>query len=391
VTGPEYDEDEPEEFRPVPHPDDRLWRHPSEIAAMQAAHASAQTAKVPAVQLAAPKEPRLHRGLLVAAGIAIVGAGALSIGILSTRSTTAPLEVAETTSVEAPSDNRTGGAIADTDLAIDTTSQGEDQLAARLRDQVATSLPRIQAATSTVMREGSGLFVTNDGHIVTSAGLIDGAEYVLAWTADGRRWRATVLASDPHSDVAVLHIDSDEWPAIALGSSSNLRSGQYAMTFNHVNGQIAIGEVTDAQGPLVRVDQPAALPGSAIIDDTGSVIAMMTADGATSASPAWMIERVAVDLITSGKTSHAWLGATFDAVAGESVTVVSIVDDNSPAASAGLQVGDIVDSINGESAASPNLLGRSIAQSDPGDELVLTVRRDTDRRIIIATLGDRPD
>ena len=55
VTGPEFDEDESEIFRPVPHPDDRLWRHPSEVAAMQAAHANAETIEVPKVKLEPPR------------------------------------------------------------------------------------------------------------------------------------------------------------------------------------------------------------------------------------------------------------------------------------------------------------------------------------------------
>lgn len=392
MTGPEYDEDEPDEFRPVPHPDDRLWRHPSEMAAMHAAQQNAETAKVPVVQVDAPAKPRLHRGLLVAAGVAIVGAGALSVGVLSSRTPTAPVELANTAPVEAPSDNRTGGAIADTEAAVDATSEGESQLAARVRSQVGNSLPRIQVATATVMREGSGLFVTDDGHIATSAGLVNGAEYVLAWTDDGRRWKATVLATDPHSDVAVLHIDSQDWPAIALASSSNLRSGQYAMALDHTDGQIAIGEVTDVEGPFLRVDQPAALPGSALIDDTGAVIAMITADGSnSSATPAWMIERVAVDLITSGRAAHAWLGGVVEEIPDASATVVRDVLAGSPAAAAGLQVGDVIDSVNGEPSASANELRRSIQQSSPGDELVLTVSRDGDRRIIIATLGERGD
>ena len=81
VTGLDDDDDGPEEFRPVPHPDDRLWRHPSEIAAMQAAHANAETAQVPVVSLSDPApSSRLNAGLKLAAGLVVVGAGALTIG-----------------------------------------------------------------------------------------------------------------------------------------------------------------------------------------------------------------------------------------------------------------------------------------------------------------------
>ena len=105
VTGLDDDDDGPEEFRPVPHPDDRLWRHPSEIAAMQAAHANAKTAQMPVVSLPDPApRSRLNAGLKLAAGLVVVGAAALTIGIVSSQrnsptvetSNAAPLMVSTT-------------------------------------------------------------------------------------------------------------------------------------------------------------------------------------------------------------------------------------------------------------------------------------------------------
>ena len=377
MTGPDYDEDGPDEFRPVPHPDDRLWRHPSEIAAIQAAHANAETVKVPVVRIADdPSRSRLQVGLMVAAGVVVVGAAALTIGVISATSTDTRLD--EVAAIIPVSNTNL---VTNFDTVFSTDAQAG----------FAASLPRIQAVTPNGMREGGGLFVTDDGYIATSAGLIDNAEYVLAWTEDGQRWKAEVIASDPASDVAVVHIDSADWPAAALGSGA-MWNGQDAHALNHDDLSISVGEITSVSAPLVEIDQPAALPGSAIFDDSGAVIAMVTADGTNRhATPAWMLEQVAIDLITSGSTTHVWLGLVVGNVATGDMVTVEQVAAGSPAAQAGLRTGDLIDSFNGTPVSSAASLHREVQHAEPGDEAVLTVTRNASRRLIIATLGVLPD
>lgn len=393
----DYDEDEDgfDEFRPVPHPDDRLWRHPSEIAAMAAAHANAETAKVPVIQVAdAPAKSRVHAGLKVAAGIVVVGAAALTIGVISSQggpqrdslaTDTVVLAAPDTGSAERPDRAST------TELAADVSVQGEDVLAARIHDQVAASLPRIQAVTSVGMREGSGMFVTDDGHIATSAELIDDAEYVLAWTDDGQRWKAHLVASDDVSDVAVIQIQSDAWPAVALSNDEDPRSGQYALALDHYQDAIRLGEVTEVSSPQLIIDQQAAMPGSAIVDDTGAVIAMITGDGTNShGTRAWMLEQVAVDLIASGETSHNVLGLVVSHEPGTDMVLVNQVIDNSPAARAGLRPGDLIDSFDGNPVIDAASLYEQVQRTEAGDNAVLTVTRNGSRRIVIATIELAP-
>lgn len=391
VTGPDYDEDGPDEFRPVPHPDDRLWRHPSEIAAMHAAHANAETAKVPAIVIDVAPKSRVHMGLVIAAGVAVVGAAALTLGVVSTRTGSTSAQVASQVAGIAETDETDSASIdtqnETTDVIAETSAQGEGILAVRIHDQIAMSLPRIQAATSTGMREGSGLFVTSEGHIATSAGLIEDADYILAWTDDDQRWKAHVLASDPVSDIAIIQIDSEDWPAVSLGTGDDLRNGQYALALDHENHSISIGEVTDASGALIEVDQPAALPGSAIVDDTGAVIAMVTADGTNNyATPAWMVENVSVDLISSGQTTHIWLGVVVEDTATDDMVIIRKVMADSPAAAAGLRVDDLIDSFNGDPVFDAASLHHLVQSSDAHSEAVLTVTRNGSRRIILATL-----
>lgn len=393
----DYDEDDDgfDEFRPVPHPDDRLWRHPSEVAAMAAAHANAQTAKVPVVQIdASPPKSRVHTGLKIAAGIVVVGATALSIGVISSQGgspndTLASDNMALAAPNASPAERQDRGAT--NAPAADVSVQGEDALTARVHDQVAASLPRIQAVTSGGMREGSGMFVTDAGHIATSAELIQNAEYVLAWTDDGQRWKAHLVASDDVSDVAVIQIQSDAWPAVALSNGEGPRLGQYALALDHYQDSISVGEVTDIASPQLVVDQQAAMPGSAIVDDTGAVIAMITGDGTNShGTRAWMLEQVAVDLIASGETSHNALGLVVSDEPGTDMVVVDQVIQGSAAAEAGLLVGDMIDTFDGNPVVDAASLFEQVQTANPGDTAVLTVTRNGSRRIMVTTIELAP-
>ncbi|MDC1388936.1 S1C family serine protease [Acidimicrobiales bacterium] len=395
MTGLDDDDDGPEEFRPVPHPDDRLWRHPSEIAAMQAAHANAETAQVPVVSLSDPApSSRLNAGLKLAAGLVVVGAGALTIGIVSSQgssptvetSNAAPLMVALSPGNPLSTERQEPVA---TEFTAEDSSQGEALLAARVHDQVAASLPRITAVTSAGMREGSGMFVTDNGHIVTSAGLIDSAEYVLAWTEDGQRWKAHLVATDPVSDIAVIQIESIDWPSVSLDAGADLRDGQYALALDHDHDSIAIGEVISVTSPLLEVEQSVAVPGSAIIDDTGAVIAMIIGNGTNRhGARAWMLEQVTVDLITSGRTAHNWLGLVVSHEAATDMVVVTSVVEGSPAARAGLRNGDLIDSFDGDPIVDAASLHRQLQNAEPGEDAVLTVTRDGSRRTIVATVTE---
>ena len=395
VTGLDDDDDGPEEFRPVPHPDDRLWRHPSEIAAIQAAHANAETAQVPVVSLSDPApSSRLNAGLKLAAGLVVVGAGALTIGIVSSQgssptvetSNAAPLMVALSPGNPLSTERQEPVA---TEFTAEDSSQGEALLAARVHDQVAASLPRITAVTSAGMREGSGMFVTDNGHIVTSAGLIDSAEYVLAWTEDGQRWKAHLVATDPVSDIAVIQIESIDWPSVSLDAGADLRDGQYALALDHDHDSIAIGEVISVTSPLLEVEQSVAVPGSAIIDDSGAVIAMIIGNGTNRhGARAWMLEQVTVDLITSGRAAHNWLGLVVSREAAKDMVVVTSVVEGSPAARAGLRNGDLIDSFDGDPIVDAASLHRQLQNAEPGEDAVLTVTRDGSRRTIVATVTE---
>jgi len=349
----------------------------------------------------APAPRSVHAGLLAAALVVIVGASAIAMGALSTRSgesSAASIDASRppaTVAALAPEAVSPLGAAGDVDVAA--ASDVETRLAARIHGNVAHTLPRIQAATATGMREGSGLFITADGHLITSAALVSGSDYVLAWTHDGRRWPAVVIATDLISDVALLAIDAPT-EAAPFSQDTHLWSGQYAMAIDHGNRTMSLGQVESLIGatdvgsgdPSSRVlVAPQVLPGSAIVDDTGAVIAMvnLTQDETARATPAWMLERVVGQLLHEGQASHPWLGAMVEFDQSESSGHISAVHDDSPAASAGLQVGDIIDSVNGEPLSTNMSIWTMVQMRTPGEVVDLAVTRHGQRRLVQVTLG----
>jgi len=146
------------------------------------------------------------------------------------------------------------------------------------------------------------------------------------------------------------------------------------LALDHDLDVFMIGEVTGVEGPLVEINQAVAVPGSAIVDDTGTVIAMTTFTGSgTVATPVWRVEQIVVDLIASGHATHSWLG-------------VALV----PAALAGVEADDVINSINGTTVATPADVYRLIQAIEPGDEAVLSVTRDGNRRILVAVITEHP-
>ncbi len=391
MDGLEDQGDEPEFVRPIPHADDRLWRHPAEIAAEIAA-ASAATVELPTVDVhglpevagyLTQDEPNLRLPIAMAmAGTLMLATGAaLLLGLLSSPSTSV---VAAGSAVEA---------LASTNQ-IQTIASSANTI---------TAMPRVQAATSAGMREGSGFFITDDGHIATSASLISGADYVIIWTADGHRFNADVVASDHASDVAVIHIDNRVYRSAPLNPDATVSLGDATHVFDHTIGQLIDSHVvalattsrldgspSSARISLAGTSTPI---GSAIVNSDGHIIAMATAliDEALNeqlATPSWMIDRVARDLITDGTTAHTVLGVSTGGETNTAAVAITAVSPGSPAAVGGLKVGDLIASVNGtmiDESTSHNLWN-VVSQNQPGDEVDLTITRSGQQQIVQVTL-----
>ncbi len=264
---------------------------------------------------------------------------------------------------------------------------------------------------------GSGFIISNDGYIITNSHVVQTADRVDVTLFDQRQFKARVVGYDPLTDVAVIKIDADELPAVAMGNSDEVRVGEWVMAVGNPLGQefsftVTAGIVsgrgrrllalrpqqgaewsihdfiqTDAAinrgnsgGPLVNIAGEVIGVNSAIASETGVYA------GYGFAIPINLVRTVADQLISSGKVTRAQLGVTIIDVDPEvaeyvglreirGVQVQGFSDDNSPAARAGLEPGDVIVEVDGERVEYTAQLQQLVGFKRPGETVEVTILR----------------
>ncbi len=268
----------------------------------------------------------------------------------------------------------------------------------------------------TQQAQGSGFVYDTDGHVITNQHVVEGAESVSVKFSDGKTYSATVVGTDPSTDIAVIDVDA---PASALkplelADSSAVEVG---------DGVIAIGspfglEQTVTTGIVSALHRQITSPNNFSIDDAiqtdaainhgnsggplldlnGDVIGVNSQiesdsggnDGVGFAVPSDTIEKIATALIEDGSIEHAYLGVATQDATGTTGASLTEVRTGTPAARAGLESGDVVTKIGAESVESADELRKLIDSKQPGDEVELTVDRDGETQTVTVTLGTRP-
>lgn len=273
---------------------------------------------------------------------------------------------------------------------------------------------------------GSGFVVTNDGLIVTNKHVV--ANNTLTYKvsmADGNIYEVKEIAKDPNNDIAVLKIDATGLTPLELGDSSVLQVGQSVIAIGTALGEfrntVTTGVVSglgrgiyatgDLQSYVERIDDviqtDAAInlgnSGGPLLNSAGQVIGVnvAVANGANNIAFAIPVNTIKENLETfklTGKfPARAYLGVTYQKISKQAALlnevpqgmyVVSIVS-GSPAANAGIKVGDIIYKIDGNSVGTDDeSLGEIISGKKPGDTLSLEVWRDGGNKSINVTLGE---
>jgi len=281
---------------------------------------------------------------------------------------------------------------------------------------------------------GSGFIIDSNGLILTNAHVIDGADRVTVTLKDGRSFEGSVLGEDPVTDVAVVRIQAASLPKVAVGNSEALRPGEWAIAIgnplgldNTVTAGIisATGRTSNQIGVADRrvgfIQTDAAInPGNSggpLLNEQGEVIGMNTAiiggaQGLGFAIPIATAQRIANQLISTGRVEHPYLGVQMATltpelkeqlnnkpnrpieVQEESGVLVIGVAPNSPAARAGLEAGDVIHKVRGQTVTKSEEVQRLVEATQVGSTLQLEVRRNGQTRTIAiqpAALPSQPD
>jgi S1-C subfamily serine protease len=289
----------------------------------------------------------------------------------------------------------------DDDDALDAYSSTVVRVAAALSPSVASVTVRTSRGTG----GGSASVITAEGHLLTSAHVVEGASGVELAFADGTLSAASVVGADPLSDLAVLHSDRPTPPPLEFGDASTLRVGQLVVALGSprgLSGSVtagivsALGRSLPVQGGRVVdevIQTDAALnpgnSGGVLSDSAGRMVGVNTAVAGFGLGLAVPINATTREIIealrTTGRVRRAWLGIAGATVplapevaakAGADVgmQVVSVVS-GSPAAAAGARVGDVVLSLDSTPIANPTALQKRMVEGAIGRRMEMTVWR----------------
>ncbi len=345
----------------------------------------------------------------------------------------APSRVAGTTIRQVPADepvNRVNalGSYADAAMRampavvnVYTTKQivrgsAEDPVARQFFGESANPEPQ------SVARLGSGVIVTSDGYVLTNNHVVQAADEIAIALGDGRRVDARLVGADPETDLAVLKIDLPELPVMTFGRSETLKVGDVVLAIGNPFdvGQTVTMGIVSALGRtnlgintfenFIQTD--AAInegnSGGALVDSNGHLIGINTAIysrtggsiGIGFAIPTSIVTQVMNQIVQNGRVKRGYFGIELYDITPELVdalrlqrkegVVVRGVLRNGPAGRAGMEPGDVVESINGSPVAGRRAMLSQIAQLDPGVTAKVHVLREARELDLKIQVGERP-
>lgn len=255
---------------------------------------------------------------------------------------------------------------------------------------------------------GTGFFVTADGYILTNNHVVADAQKITVTLNGGKKYVATVVGTDPRTDLAVIKVEGDAFPFLSLGDSDVLDVGEWVIAVGNpfgLDASVTVGIVsakgrsqlhitdfedfiqTDAAinpgnsgGPLLNIDGEVIGINTAIVSGSGGYM------GIGFAVPSNMARRVMEQLIKSGSVNRGYVGVVlqpldedlaqsfgFNKLQG---ALAAEVTKGSPAEKAGIKQGDIILAYNNMPVDSISALRNAISLMEPGTEVKLSIFRD---------------
>ena len=269
---------------------------------------------------------------------------------------------------------------------------------------------------------GSAVLMSPEGYLLTNNHVVLNADQIVVALKDGRETLARVIGSDPETDLAVLKIDLKNLPAITIGRSDSLRIGDIALAIGNPFGvgQTTTMGIISATGrnqlglnnyeDFIQTDA-AINPGNsggALVDANGNLTGINTAiftksggsQGIGFAIPINLAMEVMKSIIEHGQVIRGWLGIevqpltpdlaeSFDLSGRPGIVVAGIFRDG-PAQKAGLQLGDVILSIDGAPASDGRRSMNQVARIKPSEKISIQVMRNGKELKLTAEVGLRP-
>lgn len=262
---------------------------------------------------------------------------------------------------------------------------------------------------------GSGFILSANGTILTNAHVVEGADTVTVTFKDGRELRGEVIGEDPLTDLAVIKVDATNLPTVTVGNSDTLRPGEWAIAIGNplgLDNTVTAGiisatgrtsaqiRVPDKRVQFIQTDA-AINPGNSggpLLNERGEVIGVNTAiignaQGLGFAIPINQARAIADELVANGRVEHAYLGIQMRTLTAalrdeinadprsglrlqaEAGVVILGIARNSPAAQSGLQLGDVILSMNGQAISEADTVQRVVEGTAVGDAITMSVDR----------------
>ncbi len=267
---------------------------------------------------------------------------------------------------------------------------------------------------------GSGVIMDDSGFIVTNLHVVDNVDEILILHYDGRQIPATVVGTDPETDLAVLKIDARGLQKISVGNSDQVEIGDVVLAIGNPFGMgqtvtQGIISATQRNGLNLTIlenyiqtdaDINPGNSGGALIDAKGNLLGINAAvlnnensEGIGFAIPANEVQKVLTHIIDHGRVIRGWLGleaakvtpaiANKQSLEDTTGLLVTAVVKDGPTHVAGVLKDDIVTSINGISVTDIHRSINQITKISPGQPIVLVVKRGTEYIEITAIAGER--